>query len=546
MGEAEEEFARAEALLAQLEAGDSSAPIAPPVPSTPSVEEVPNLEENVISEIDFDALPTQERQETFRLGSYYKLSPSLMDNSVLANPDINRDRPGQSNGDVLPFRASSGRVAADQFSMNGMFVVRIKDKTKTTITIQVGTPASISEPYLRSITHGFLPFTVTCKLDEFTSRIPVERALLPDRRGLIFTSADADIVNTLYSDAVAALKREKEEAERKKKEMTTSYDDKMEAIATMAEEIYPGDVELYDGLSNFHVNLRNNVSHNLDRAKYLLIRYPELTISNTKGRSHEIKDLFVLIILGERNGRFCSYGHLFGARAQQTSMEFNSGYRHSHLGSGNNRRLSTFCLGGSSSIAIAVTELSSNFTLEKFELLLYQLSTYVRHESIEGGPYIRMENIRARANRNGRSVNVQSEYNTYITTMAESKLPLPVKVEKVFGKERFVFDTNDITYIQLVGNGTAVPYIKDVNGTLMEEATDSGVNMSAQEKADLEQNMFQFRGETIVYKVIDQQDNAVIQETQKYPSPNLSKYIKGEIEKELNLFYILKENYELN
>ena len=95
-------------------------------------------------------------------------------------------------------------------------------------------------------------------------------------------------------------------------------------------------------------------------------------------------------------------------------------------------------------------------------------------------------------------------------------------------------------------NGTAVPYIKDVNGTLMEEATDSGVNMSAREKADLEQNMFQFRGETIVYKVIDQQDNAVIQETQKYPSPNLSKYIKGEIEKELNLFYILKENYELN
>ena len=132
------------------------------------------------------------------------------------------------------------------------------------------------------------------------------------------------------------------------------------------------------------------------------IHFPEFTITNSKGDSHNIRDLFVILditvysenikILGDR---------LRGFRTTLTYKELVSGYQHSHLYPRNdyfsdfddNMYLGNFCL-GTSEIGDLIQIINNEpFDEGVFELFLVLLKDVFKWESLEGTPYIGMRNI---------------------------------------------------------------------------------------------------------------------------------------------------------
>ncbi len=140
-------------------------------------------------------------------------------------------------------------------------------------------------------------------------------------------------------------------------------------------------------------NVKNN-----ELKTYLL--FDEVTISNNFGRSRKIKDLVVCMYfkvgtMGSDKDKIRMGGTIEGTRLSMSFNEAKAGYAHSHLSSKTaGMGVSMFCL-GTSPIAIINSDLNNfnSFNIEKYELFLYMIKEYVAHESLEGGPFIRMENI---------------------------------------------------------------------------------------------------------------------------------------------------------
>jgi hypothetical protein len=130
-----------------------------------------------------------------------------------------------------------------------------------------------------------------------------------------------------------------------------------------------------------------------ESGKTFFIHFPEIEISNTRGHTHTILDLFVFIGFKLTNGKFEMLPYLEGTRLTQTPLEHYNAYQHSHLGSSEAGRITHFCLGGGTPTSVAIADLATSFDIMKFELFLYQIDAYVRHESIEGGPYKRMNQM---------------------------------------------------------------------------------------------------------------------------------------------------------
>lgn len=137
--------------------------------------------------------------------------------------------------------------------------------------------------------------------------------------------------------------------------------------------------------------------------KSLYIQFPEIVISNTRKETHVIKDLIVQIEFTSSLNRLVN---IRGTRVTRTVEEQNTGYSHSHLTSYKNMaRFSAFCLGHSPLATIVNTITADDLNTDNFEMLCTILDRYVRHESIEGGPYLYIRDIK-----NVRSTHTPSLY----------------------------------------------------------------------------------------------------------------------------------------
>lgn len=124
----------------------------------------------------------------------------------------------------------------------------------------------------------------------------------------------------------------------------------------------------------------------------ILIYYPEVTVTNENGQSHEIKDLFVKVPV---NG----YGHLVSGislnRATYTLDEFNANYLHSHISAipvDDFEEFQTPCL-GSGPIRYTISDLMLGNYSDRWMILAVQIDKLVHVESLQGGPYHRLERI---------------------------------------------------------------------------------------------------------------------------------------------------------
>lgn len=144
-------------------------------------------------------------------------------------------------------------------------------------------------------------------------------------------------------------------------------------------------------LTPLHANelirsMRDNINYQI------LIRFPEVTIKNSRAKSMVLKDLFVCI---PANPNGTLKGRLEGVRTTFTPEQYTCGYIHSHLRSFNPAEgpyLSVFCL-GTGQIAMPLAILCNKFDELNFQFLCHHLKNYVAWESIEGTPYCYMGNV---------------------------------------------------------------------------------------------------------------------------------------------------------
>lgn len=123
------------------------------------------------------------------------------------------------------------------------------------------------------------------------------------------------------------------------------------------------------------------------------IHFPEIHITNSKGHSHFIRDIYVRASF-ESTGKMT--GSLYGARGTQTVYEAHHKYLHSHLKRRRMDKFTDFCLGGGSEISVAVIKAarsSLNRTDDmrlNFSFLINYMSVFLEWESLEGTPYVRI------------------------------------------------------------------------------------------------------------------------------------------------------------
>jgi hypothetical protein len=132
-----------------------------------------------------------------------------------------------------------------------------------------------------------------------------------------------------------------------------------------------------------------------------IIRYPHITLTNSRDDSTEIKDLIIMIPLTV-NDDFDEFNFkiqtILGTRMHYSYDHFTYGFVHSHLGSRNQENgdmeLGEFCIGSDSEIGEIMLEIEGNgFEENLFGLYLTMIDTIVSWESLEGVPYTEMRKV---------------------------------------------------------------------------------------------------------------------------------------------------------
>lgn len=124
---------------------------------------------------------------------------------------------------------------------------------------------------------------------------------------------------------------------------------------------------------------------------YIMIYFPEVTVTNENNRSIVITKLYVKIPM-------CSDGTMAGIfrmnRSEYTKEQYYSDYMHSHI-CGIPTNKTDFlepCL-GTGPIRTTISNLCNEVNLSLWGLFCFELDLYVKTESIVGVPYRRLEGI---------------------------------------------------------------------------------------------------------------------------------------------------------
>lgn len=145
-------------------------------------------------------------------------------------------------------------------------------------------------------------------------------------------------------------------------------------------------------------DLTVNVSSGILNISSIILHFPEFDITNSVGNSHEIVDFYLKLQL-YLDGDTLQVGSFNGGRGSLTLKEYSCGYLHSHSRKVNPGKApegivwSNFCTGSGEINKYREAYCVSN-TSEKAMMLLLQIQTMVRWESLEGTPHFNMSSIR--------------------------------------------------------------------------------------------------------------------------------------------------------
>ena len=124
---------------------------------------------------------------------------------------------------------------------------------------------------------------------------------------------------------------------------------------------------------------------------YILVHFPEVTVTNEFNNSINIKDLYMKVILYS-SGQFHS---VLGTRTTFTPLQYKARYIHSHIPKLLYDKLGKFdkcCLGTGPLKNITYT-MQVEHDINQWRLFCFELSRYVTIESLAGGPYAKLTSV---------------------------------------------------------------------------------------------------------------------------------------------------------
>lgn len=207
--------------------------------------------------------------------------------------------------------------------------------------------------------------------------------------------------------------------------------------------------------NNWDFNLNPSIVLNVFEGFELscVIHYPEISITNSVGLQHKMKDLFVVFNISdtqfENEDGLPVYGptKLKGTRSTLSYEEWFVGYLHSHLPSIMTTEqqsalyLPDFCLGEETEIRDIMESLYIKYQPEMFEMFLYTIDSIVKWESLEGVPYIKIKDIAVGSKENIVSNFVESHLDGYYENIRREMHSF--NLDFVFSENRYKIKNNE-------------------------------------------------------------------------------------------------------
>ena len=160
------------------------------------------------------------------------------------------------------------------------------------------------------------------------------------------------------------------------KEAETQKKKNIEEIIKNTKEIYP--------TSRVKLSKEFKFSDGGEGGTYsAVIHFPEIFITNSKGKKHTITDMFVRL---DFNSMGVLMSEPLGTRSTITYAEECSYYRHSHLNGQGRSSWGSFCLGGTD-LSSLINDMRISYDSYMYQALLLRLPEYLNWESLGGGPY---------------------------------------------------------------------------------------------------------------------------------------------------------------
>lgn len=313
--------------------------------------------------------------------------------------------------------------------------------------------------------------------------------------------------------------------------------------------------DIYDNSWDIAFEVKKDLNNKIFlEIKGIYILFPEINITNRDGANHTIKDLLVLIQFYNYNNTSLRINSLKGGRLTLSYAEYQSDYFHSHLPILKSSisttmdlpYLSNFCT-GSGEINIYQSNINGDgFNEERFIRYVMQIMSLVSYESIEGTPY-----------RYIRSISVRPHSGHYYNADNRRKLRFKNKVIDYYKQE------NKIPVIDIHIDSTNSYYISD-NETFKNfiysiPFNDEDKNWFFCSLGD--NNIYYSYGQTPGYAIPPSvQSTFIFRNVEKrmviesapegvntvnyIVHPNLIKYLKEEIEYELNKGKIRKSTID--
>lgn len=178
----------------------------------------------------------------------------------------------------------------------------------------------------------------------------------------------------------------------------------------------------------------------------IMIHFPKVTVTNENNRSTDIFDLYSRVSV---NPDATISGNVEFCKATYTHAQWHSRYIHSHIPSLDPSHPEYFkdsCLGnGPLSRTIPSLRIENNVYL--WPLFCLELERYVEVESLEGGPYIRLENISLHRNSEFIVDDFTNYYNRFpISLDAKTEYLINRFIEIIIEKKAIPFVFNSNTY----------------------------------------------------------------------------------------------------
>jgi hypothetical protein len=292
-------------------------------------------------------------------------------------------------------------------------------------------------------------------------------------------------------------------------------------------------------LLNIHCGEDNYDLHAINKDFFAVnVRFPQIEVKNRYRHTHIIKDVFIRFHVKYSSKKLIKVTDLQGARASMSFLEYTTGYKHSHFSTGYNTRYpyNSMCM-GKSPLGEVLAELKAEekIDFDKFEIFLLELENYLGWESIDGGPYMRMEDIKSRDTASTpslSSIQIADEYTNFLYHCKNLNLENKGKNIKYFQIIPDFLDTyQNMLYPILIDKVTKRPI-----------STSNIINQqSTIENFNNKQTLLYFKGKDVPITMYPVPQQAITKEYLKRINQQAYDYIVDKLNIKINKFFAYKE-----